>query len=114
MQPRAVELLQYIAQEVVGTQAQISSGVILTGGGSLARGMVEIAEQVFDAPTRLGFLEPQYFGGLTEKVQTPEWAVACGLALSSMKSQVREYNSGGRSPGRKVAEWFENFREKFR
>jgi len=114
MQPRAVELLQYIAQEVAGTQAQISSGVILTGGGSLGRGMVEIAEQVFDAPTRLGFLEPEYFGGLTEKVQTPAWAVACGLAMSSMKSQIREYNLGGKSPTRKVAEWFENFREKFR
>lgn len=114
MQPRAIELLQLIAQEVVNTNAQISSGVILTGGGSLARGMVDVAEQVFDAPTRLGFLEPEYFGGLTEKAQNPEWAVACGLALSSMRTQIREGNLGGKSPSRKVAEWFENFREKFR
>lgn len=114
MQPRAIELLQHVAHETAGSNAQISSGVILTGGGSLARGMVEIAEQVFDAPTRLGFLEETYFGGLTEKVQSPEWAVACGLALSSMRSQVRKSNSGGKSSKRKVAEWFENFREKFR
>ena len=114
MQPRAIELLQHVAHEVVGTQAQISSGVILSGGGSMARGMVEIAEQVFDAPTRLGFVEQKYFGGLAEKVQTPNWAVACGLALSSMKSQIREQNQGVKSPTRKVAEWFENFREKFR
>lgn len=114
MQPRAIELLQLIAHEVASTEAQISSGVILTGGGSLARGMVDVAEQVFDAPTRLGFLEPEYFGGLTEKAQNPEWAVACGLALSSMRTQIREGNFGGKSPSRKVAEWFENFREKFR
>jgi cell division protein FtsA len=114
MQPRAVELLQHVAHEVVGTNAQISSGVILAGGGSMARGMVEIAEQVFDAPTRLGFVEQKYFGGLAEKVQTPDWAVACGLALSSMKSQMRAGGNGSRSPKRKVAEWFENFREKFR
>jgi cell division protein FtsA len=114
MQPRAIELLQYIAQEVGGTQAQISSGVVLTGGGALARGMVEVAEQVFDAPTRLGFLEPAYFGGLAEEAHSPEWAVACGLALSSMRPQVREHNMSGKSPSRKVAEWFENFREKFR
>jgi cell division protein FtsA len=114
MQPRAVELLQHVAHEVVGTNAQISSGVILAGGGSMARGMVEIAEQVFDAPTRLGFVEQKYFGGLAEKVQTPDWAVACGLALSSMKSQMRAGGNGARSPKRKVAEWFENFREKFR
>jgi cell division protein FtsA len=114
MQPRAIELLQHIALEVAGTHAQISSGVVLTGGGSLARGMVEIAEQVFDAPTRLGFVDNQYFSGLTEKVQGPEWAVACGLARSAMKSHLREQNTGGKSAGRKVAEWIENFREKFR
>jgi cell division protein FtsA len=114
MQPRAVELLQHVAHEVSGTNAQISSGVVLTGGGALARGMVEVAEQVFDAPTRLGFLEPSYFGGLAREVQSPEWAVGCGLALSSMRSQMREHNNGSRSPGRKVAEWFENFRDKFR
>ena len=114
MQPRAVELLQHIAHEVVGTQAQISSGVILTGGGSTARGMVEIAEQVFDAPTRLGYVEQEFFGGLAEQVHRPEWAVSCGLALSSMRSQMREGSRGGRSPSRKVAAWFENFRDKFR
>ena len=114
MQPRAVELLQHIAHEAVGTGAQISSGVILTGGGSMARGMVEIAEQVFDAPTRLGYMEPGYFGGLAERAQSPEWAVACGLALSSMRSQIRELSTSGKSPTRKVAEWFENFRDKFK
>lgn len=114
MQPRAVELLQHVAQEVAGSGAQISSGVVLTGGGALARGMVDVAEQVFDAPTRLGFLESSYFGGLAREVQTPEWAVGCGLALSSMRSQLRESNNGSRTPTRKVAEWFENFRDKFR
>jgi cell division protein FtsA len=109
MQPRAIELLQHIALEVAQTNAQISSGVVLTGGGSLARGMVEIAEQVFDAPTRLGFLETEYFGGLAGEVQTPEWTVACGLALSSMRSRIREQNNGGKSPKRKVAEWFKKF-----
>jgi cell division protein FtsA len=114
MQPRAIELLQHIAHEVAASKAQISGGVVLTGGGSLARGMIEIAEQVFDAPTRLGFLEPGYFGGLAERVQSPAWAVACGLALSSMREQVRESNNLSKSPSRKVAEWFENFRGKFK
>lgn len=114
MQPRAIELLHHVAHEVVNAGGQISSGVVLTGGGALTRGIVEIGEQVFDAPTRLGFLETSFFGGLAEEVQSPEWATACGLALSSLRSQIREHNMGGKSPGRKVAEWFENFREKFR
>jgi cell division protein FtsA len=114
MQPRAVELLQHVAGEVFSIRGQISSGVVLTGGGSLSRGMVEIAEQVFDAPTRLGFLEGKHFGGLLDEVQNPEWAVAAGLALASMRSQIRGHSAGGRSASRVVAGWFENFREKFR
>jgi len=106
--------LQHVAHEVFNVRGQISSGVVLTGGGSLSRGMVEIAEQVFDAPTRLGFLEEKDFGGLLDEVQNPEWAVAGGLALSSMRSQIRHQSAGGKSPTRKVAEWFESFREKFR
>ena len=114
LQPRAIELLQYIAAEVVNRNAQISSGVILTGGGSEIRGIVEIAEQVFDAPTRIGLPREENFGGLIDELESPAWAVAAGLALTSMRSQIREYNAGGKSPTRKVAEWFENFRGKFR
>ena len=114
MQPRAVELLQHVAREVNSAKAQISSGVVLTGGGSMARGMCEIAEQIFDAPTRLGFIEPEYFGGLTDEAQTPAWAVASGLSLASLRSQLSGLNPGGKSPARKMADWFEGFREKFR
>lgn len=114
MQPRAIELLQHIAHEVNATRAQIPSGVVLTGGGAMARGMVEIGEQVFDAPTRIGSPEPNYFGGLVGQIQTPEWAVSCGLALASMRSQIREFNMGGRSSSGKVAAWLENIRKNFR
>ncbi|MCA1608335.1 MAG: cell division protein FtsA [Acidobacteria bacterium] len=114
MQPRAVELLQHLALEAAGARSQISSGVILTGGGSIIRGMVEVAEQVFDAPTRIGFTDSRSFGGLSDEAKSPDWAVACGLALSSMKSQMRDPNSNGRSTSRRMAEWLENFRDKFR
>ncbi|MFN2501892.1 MAG: cell division protein FtsA [Pyrinomonadaceae bacterium] len=114
MQPRAVELLQHIARDASATKAQISGGVFLTGGGAMTRGLAEVAEQVFDAPTRTGYLEPSYFGGLAEEVQGPQWAAACGLALYSMRSQMRSDGMGGKSSAKKVAEWFGNFRDKFR
>ncbi len=113
MQPRAIELLQHIAEEVRTAGHQISSGVILTGGSVSVRGIVELAEQVFDAPTRIGQLEKGRFSGLLDNIQTPEWAVACGLVYSSFKTQVRE-TRGQKSPTQKVAQWFESFREKFR
>jgi cell division protein FtsA len=114
MAPRAIELLQHLAHEVNRTGAQNSSGVVLAGGGAKVRGMVEIAEQVFDAPTRLGFVNPELFGGLAPEVQKPDWATACGLALLSMRRQVREQMSGPTTATQKVAAWLENFRGKFR
>jgi len=113
MQPRAIELLQHVAEEVSRVNGQISSGVVLTGGGALTLGTVEIAEQVFDAPTRLGFPEKRRLGGLIDEIESPEWAVALGLTLASMRAQLREFH-GGRSATQKVAQWFESFREKFR
>ncbi|MGI8468402.1 MAG: cell division protein FtsA [Pyrinomonadaceae bacterium] len=114
MQPRAIELLHHIAGEIQNVGGQISSGVILTGGGASVRGTVEIAEQVFDAPTRVGFPLKNRFGGLIDEIQNPAWATACGLAFGSMRLQIREHGAGGKSPTKRVAEWFENFREKFR
>ncbi|MFT3745658.1 MAG: cell division protein FtsA [Pyrinomonadaceae bacterium] len=114
MQPRAVELIQHVAREAGKAKAQISGGVFLTGGGAMVRGIAEIAEQIFDAPTRAGYLEPSFFGGLAEEVQGPQWATACGLALRSMKMQLRSGPSGEKSSAKKVAEWFGSFRDKFR
>jgi hypothetical protein len=59
-------------------------------------------------------LETSLFTGLLDEVQSPEWAVAGGLAFASLQAQIREQMHGGRSATRKVAEWFENFRGKFR
>ena len=114
LQPRAIELLQHVAEEVVKTSAQISSGVVLTGGGSAMRGMVEIAEQVFDAPTRIGCPQKEFFGGLIDELESPEWAACTGLAILSMRSQIQERNTDGKSPAKRVAEWLESFRGKFK
>lgn len=113
MQPRAVELLQHVAREVSSVKAQISGGVFLTGGGAAVRGLPEIAEQVFDAPTRIGLLEGSYFGGLADEIQGPQWAVAAGLALVGMRLEMRD-GGGSRSSARRVAEWFGSFRDRFR
>lgn len=113
MQPRAVELLQHVAREVSSVKAQISGGVFLTGGGAAVRGLPEIAEQVFDAPTRIGLLEGSYFGGLADEIQGPQWAVAAGLALVGMRLEMRD-GGGSRSSARRVADWFGSFRDRFR
>ena len=67
LQPRAEEVLMHVADEIkdAGWERQLSSGVVLTGGGALLHGMTEIAEQVFDAPVRIGYPERDRFGGFS-------------------------------------------------
>jgi cell division protein FtsA len=92
LQPRAEEVLSHVADEIreAGWEGQLSSGVVLTGGGSLLGGMVEVAEQVFDAPVRLGYPERDRFGGLVEDVQSPAWAAAAGLCLIRHRAKSAE------------------------
>jgi cell division protein FtsA len=114
MQPRAVELMQHVAKEATTAKLQISGGVFITGGGARVRGIAEIAEQVFDAPTRVGKIESSHFGGLVDEVNGPQWAVACGLALVSMRAEMREGMGRSKSPQARVAEWFGGLRQKFK
>ena len=92
LQPRAEEVLMHVADEIrdSGWERQLSSGVVLTGGGALLDGMVEVAEQVFDAPVRLGYPERDRFGGLVEDVQSPAWVAASGLCLVAQRAQNAE------------------------
>ncbi|MCA1591575.1 MAG: cell division protein FtsA [Acidobacteria bacterium] len=92
LQPRAEEVLSHVADEIreSGWEGQLSSGVVLTGGGARLHGMVEIAEQVFDAPVRVGYPERDRFGGLVEDIQSPAWAAASGLCLMAQRVKSAE------------------------
>ncbi|MCA1633594.1 MAG: cell division protein FtsA [Acidobacteria bacterium] len=101
LQPRAEEVLTHVADEIreAGWEGQLSSGVVLTGGGSLMNGMVEIAEQVFDAPVRLGYPERDRFGGLVEDIQSPAWAAAAGLCLMAQRAKSAELRASASQRG---------------
>lgn len=91
LEPRAEEILMHVRDELkrAGFERQLSSGVVLTGGGALLRGMIEIAEDVFDAPVRLG--SPEGFGGPADEINTPGFASALGLAMYGVR------HSGGQA-----------------
>jgi cell division protein FtsA len=117
LQPRAEEVLMHVADEIkdAGWERQLSSGVVLTGGGALLSGMTEIAEQVFDAPVRVGYPERDRFGGLIEDVQSPAWAAAAGLALVANRSQASELRitMSRRGSTGKLTHFVSRFRNRF-
>jgi len=52
---------------------------VITGGGAMLKGTIELAEKLWGMPVKLGV--PKYLGGLTESVRNPMYATAVGLTL---------------------------------
>src|SRR5881392_1693352 len=117
LQPRAEEVLMHVSDEIrdAGWSRQLSSGVALSGGGALLHGMTEIAEQVFDAPVRIGYPERDRFGGLIEDIQSPAWTAAAGLALLAYRTQAAEIRTGVSRRGStgKLTHFVSKFRNRF-
>jgi cell division protein FtsA len=81
IEPRAQELLMLVRDELkrAGLDAVIPAGLILTGGGARLNGLVELAENVFTLPARIGV--PRGLAGMPEELSQPEYATAVGLLL---------------------------------
>ncbi|MFP4330377.1 MAG: cell division protein FtsA [Spirochaetaceae bacterium] len=79
IQPRMAEILTMARDRVEkkGLLPQIGGGIVLTGGGALLPGAVELAQEIFRLGARLG--EPGNYGGLVDRYQSPEYATAVGL-----------------------------------
>jgi cell division protein FtsA len=78
-EPRMEEILFLVDQELgqSGYKDLVGAGVVLTGGTSLIEGCQELAEQIFNLPTRIGY--PLNVGGLRDVVDSPKYATAVGL-----------------------------------
>jgi cell division protein FtsA len=90
IEPRIVELYELVLSELrrSGMEEMIASGIVITGGSSMMRGMVELGEEIFHMPVRLGM--PRYVGGLSEVVGNPRYATGVGLVLMG-KQQVERH-----------------------
>ena len=81
VEPRYEELLTLVQAELrrSGFEDLVAGGVVLTGGSSKMEGLIELAEEVFHMPVRLGV--PQYVTGLVDVVRNPIYATGVGLLL---------------------------------
>jgi cell division protein FtsA len=89
IEPRVEELYSLVQAELrrSGFEDLLSSGIVITGGSSAMQGMVELGEEIFHMPVRLGL--PRYTGGLADVVKTPRYATAIGLLHYGMEQQQR-------------------------
>jgi len=86
VEPRYDELFGLVLAELKrsGFENMIAAGVVLTGGGARMEGAIELAEEVFNMPVRLGV--PQHVTGLVEVVRNPIYATGVGLLLEANKN----------------------------
>ncbi|MGE0557106.1 MAG: cell division protein FtsA [Burkholderiales bacterium] len=87
IEPRVEELYSLVQTELrrSGYEELLSSGVVLTGGSSAMQGMVELGEEIFHMPVRIGM--PQYAGGLAEVVRSTRYATGVGLLIAGVEEQ---------------------------
>jgi cell division protein FtsA len=89
IEPRVEELYSLVQTELrrSGFEDLLSSGIVITGGSSAMHGMVELGEEIFHMPVRLGL--PRYVGGLSDVVKTPRFSTGVGLLLYGLEQHQR-------------------------
>jgi len=110
VEPRYDELFTLIQAEIrrSGYEELIPAGVLLTGGTSKMEGAVELAEEIFHMPVRVG--APQHAEGLSDIIRNPIYATAVGLLIFGARDEESATTSrsgstaGGFFAG--IRDWF--------
>lgn len=98
LQPRTVELLSLVHEEIVAKKLRsfISAGFVITGGGSLLRGMKEVAQHIFSVPVRIG--SPRLNRNAPESLNSPIYATGYGLIIYALKKRYKKLSAGEQGP----------------
>ena len=85
VEPRYDELFTLVQAELrrSGYEDLIAAGIVLTGGTAKMEGVVELAEEIFHIPVRIG--SPQDVKGLTDIVRNPIYSTGVGLLQYGLK-----------------------------
>jgi cell division protein FtsA len=111
IEPRVEELYSLIQQVLreSGFEELLSSGIVLTGGSSTMQGMVELGEEIFHMPVRVGI--PRYAGALAEVVRSARFATGVGLLQEGVAQiqhgRLARQSGSVRAVLGRMREWFQ-------
>lgn len=93
VEPRYDELFTLVQAELrrSGFEDMIAAGIVLTGGTSKMEGVIELAEEIFHMPVRLG--APVNVSGLKDIVDNPIYSTGVGLLLYGMEKSHESHES---------------------
>jgi len=94
VEPRYEELFKLILEDLrrSGFEEQLAAGIVLTGGTSKMQGVVELAEEIFHLPVRVG--SPSRVNGLSDIVKNPIYSTGVGLLHFGALEQQRLSETG--------------------
>ncbi|MBL8377214.1 MAG: cell division protein FtsA [Burkholderiales bacterium] len=112
IEPRVQELFELVQKSLreSGFEELLSSGIVLTGGSAALPGMVELGEQMFSMPVRIG--SPHYEGSLADVVRGPRFATALGLLQEGLmqrthQGRIAEKSGSIRNIAGRMKTWFQ-------
>jgi len=88
VEPRYEELFNLIREELrrSGFEETIAAGIVLTGGSARMEGAIELAEEIFHVPVRLGL--PCHVKGLMDVMRNPIYSTGVGLLLYARENSA--------------------------
>ena len=86
LQARSQELLEWVNKEIMSHDSRISiaSGLIITGGGSLLKGLDVVARKICCMPVRIGEIK---LDDKLYKLNSPMYATGYGLLIYALHNQ---------------------------
>ncbi len=105
LEARVTEIFEMMNSELIasGQKNNINGGVVITGGTALLADIVELAEQIFELPVRIGY--PSGISGKIEKLYNPRCTTAAGLVMFGQSKRDEQARKAGSFMSR-LKEWF--------
>ena len=87
LEPRARELMHYVRESLRhgGVVDALGAGCVLTGGGAMLPGMLDVTESQLRVPARTGL--PVRLSQMPAELNHPAWAAAIGMVLYAHRTQ---------------------------
>ncbi|MHB1020805.1 MAG: cell division protein FtsA [Acidobacteriaceae bacterium] len=89
LEPRAREFFQMLRDNLRqgGVLEALGAGCVLTGGGAMLPGLLDVAESFLRVPARIGY--PVALSRMPQELVKPEFSAAIGMLLYTHRTQVR-------------------------
>lgn len=93
IEARATEMLLIVGQEIKSKNLQsfVTSGFVITGGGSLLKDIDKLAQGILGLPVRVGFPRLQF--GISDSLDSPIYATGYGMLLYSIKNNKENFST---------------------